>query len=43
VPTINSVIRSAYGRIVSMRAWARRSLADATSSNAFVIFCVLRI
>jgi hypothetical protein len=43
VPIISSIIRSAYGRIASMRACARRSLAEATSSNAFVIFWVLRI
>ena len=43
MPTINSIIRSAYGRIASIRACARRSRADATSSIAFVIFLVLRI
>jgi hypothetical protein len=31
---------SAYGRIVSIRACARLSRADATSSIAFVIFRV---
>ena len=40
VPTISSIIRSANGRIASMRAWARRSRADATSSIAFVILRV---
>ena len=43
VPTISSIMRSAYGRIASIRACARRSRAEATSSNALVIFCVLRI
>src|SRR2546423_9679023 len=35
-------MRSAYGRIASIRACARRSRAEATSSNAFVILRVLR-
>ncbi len=34
-------VRSAYGRIASMRASARRSFAAATSSIAFVILRVL--
>ena len=41
-PTISSCIRSAYGRIASIRACARRSLAAATSSIARVILRVLR-
>ena len=41
-PAISSRIVSAYGRIASMRAWARRSFAAATSSIARVIFRVLR-
>jgi hypothetical protein len=43
VPIISSIIRSAYGRIASIRACARRRRADATSSMAFVIFLVFRI
>ena len=43
VPIISSVIRSAYGRIASIRAWARRSRAEATSSIALVILRVFRI
>jgi hypothetical protein len=43
VPTISSSIRSAYGRIASILAWARRRRAAATSSNAFVIFRVFWI
>ena len=35
-PPISSSIRSAYGRIASIRDWARRSRAEATSSIAFV-------
>ena len=42
VPTISSSMRSAYGRIASIRACARRSRAEATSSIAFVILRVLR-
>ena len=42
VPTISSSIRSAYGRIASIRAWARRRRAPATSSIAFVILRVFR-
>ena len=42
VPTISSSIRSAYGRIASIRVCARRRRAEATSSNAFVILRVLR-
>ena len=40
VPTISSCIRSAYGRISSIRVWARRRRAPATSSIAFVILRV---
>ena len=40
VPAISSSIRSAYGRIASIRACARRSRAAATSSIAFVILRV---
>jgi hypothetical protein len=43
VPIISSIIRSAYGRMASMRAWARRRRALATSSIAFVILRVFRI
>jgi hypothetical protein len=43
VPIISSVIRSAYGRIASIRASARRSRAEATSSIALVILRVFRI
>jgi hypothetical protein len=43
VPIISSIIRSAYGRIASIRACARRRRAEATSSIAFVILRVLRI
>src|SRR6185437_4509855 len=39
---MSSCIRSAYGRISSMRLCARCSLAPATSSRAFVILRVLR-
>ena len=39
-PTISSCMRSAYGRIASIRVWARRSFAAATSSIARVIFRV---
>ncbi len=42
VPTISSCIRSAYGRISSIRVCARRSRAPATSSSAFVILRVFR-
>ena len=42
VPTISSIIRSAYGRIASILASALRSFAAATSSIAFVILRVLR-
>ena len=41
-PAISSLIVSAYGRIASIRAWARRSFAAATSSSARVILRVLR-
>ena len=41
-PAISSRIVSAYGRIASIRAWARRSFAAATSSIARVILRVLR-
>src|ERR671930_302016 len=40
VPAISSSIRSAYGRMASIRCCALRSRADATSSIAFVIFRV---
>ena len=40
VPIISSIIRSANGRIASIRACARRSRALATSSIAFVILRV---
>ena len=43
VPAISSSIRSAYGRIASIRACARRSRAAATSSIAFVILRVFLI
>ena len=43
VPTISSCMRSAYGRIASIRACARRSFAAATSSIARVILRVFRI
>jgi hypothetical protein len=43
VPAISSSMRSAYGRIASIRACALRSFAAATSSIARVIFRVLRI
>ena len=43
VPIISSIIRSAYGRIASIRACARRRRAEATSSIALVILRVLRI
>jgi hypothetical protein len=42
VPTISSIIRSAYGRISRMRCSERRSRAAATISIARVIFRVLR-
>jgi len=42
VPTISSVIRSAYGRISEMRCSARRRRAAATISIARVILRVLR-
>jgi len=42
VPAISSSIRSAYGRIASIRACALRSFAAATSSIARVILRVLR-
>ena len=41
-PAISSLIVSAYGRIASIRACARRSFAAATSSIARVILRVLR-
>ena len=44
-PAISSSIRSAYGRIASIRSCARRSRADATSSIAFVslrVFVIAR-
>jgi hypothetical protein len=41
-PAISSRILSAYGRIASIRACARRSFAAATSSIARVILLVLR-
>jgi hypothetical protein len=43
VPTISSIIRSAYGLIASIRASARRNRAEATSSIALVILRVFRI
>ena len=42
VPAISSSMRSAYGRIASIRACARRSFAAATSSIARVILRVFR-
>jgi hypothetical protein len=41
VPAISSSIRSAYGRMASIRDCARRSFAAATSSIARVILRVL--
>ena len=38
---MRSLIVSAYGRIASIRVWARRSFAAATSSSARVILRVL--
>ena len=43
MPIISSIIRSAYGRIASIRACARRRRAEATSSIALVILRVFRI
>ena len=43
VPAISSSIRSAYGRIASMRCCARRSRAEATSSIARVSLRVFEI
>ena len=43
VPSISSSMRSAYGRIASIRAWARRSFAAATSSIARVTLLMFRI
>src|SRR5712692_1901158 len=45
VPAISSSIRSAYGRMASIRSCARRRRADATSSIAFVslrVFVIAR-
>ena len=42
-PAISSSMRSAYGRIASMRIWARRRRAEATSSIARVTFRVFVI
>ena len=42
-PAISSSIRSAYGRIASMRICDRRRRAEATSSIAFVTLRVLVI
>jgi len=42
VPIISSCMRSAYGRIASIRACARRRCAAATSSIARVILRVFR-
>ena len=43
VPAISSSIRSAYGRIASIRSCARRSRAEATSSIARVSLRVFEI
>ena len=43
VPAISSCIRSAYGRIASIRIAARRSRAEATSSIALVSLRVFEI